>query len=61
MKAYKLHHTAYFAGYVSRKCPKGIKEPYYGKFGKGYTIKKPNWNSSRFSFIEYWIEEANND
>lgn len=53
----RLHHTALFRGYVSRKAPEGIKEPYNGRYGKGYTVRKPNWNSTQYSIVEYWIEE----
>lgn len=56
MKKYKLHHTSLTRGYVSRKCPEGIKESYNGKFGTGYTIKKPNWKSTQYCYIEYWVE-----
>lgn len=52
----KYHHTSTFSGYISRKC-KGIVSQYEGKFGKGYTIDRPNWDSSRYSYREYWIEE----
>lgn len=56
MTEYRLHHTALTRGYVSRKCPEGIKERYSGKFGTGYTIKKPNWKSTQYCYIEYWVE-----
>lgn len=38
MKKAIFHHTALCKGYVSVKCQNGIKEPYNGRFGKGYTI-----------------------
>ena len=56
MTEYRLHHTALTRGYVSRKCPEGIRERYSGKFGTGYTIKKPNWKSTQYCYIEYWVE-----
>ena len=54
---YKLHHTALTREYISRKNPDGVKESYSGKFGTGYTVKKPNWKSTRYSLIECWIAE----
>jgi hypothetical protein len=54
---YKWHHTALFRGYVSRKSS-GYIQPYTGKYGTGYKVFKPNYNSTRYSFVEYWIQEA---
>lgn len=48
------HHTAFFRGYVSRKS-EGIVEPYEGKFGSGYTLKTPFYNSSTYSHITYFV------
>lgn len=42
-QGYHLHHTALNGGYISRKNKDGIIEEYSGRFGKGYTIKKPNF------------------
>ena len=50
----ELHHDAYFKGYVSRRI-KGIVKPYKGIYGKGYKIYLPNWGSTRYSVVEYWI------
>ena len=56
---YTLHHHATTRGYVSRKAD--IDElpakPYNGKFGKGYTVKTPRWDSTQYCYIEYWIEK----
>lgn len=57
MKKAIFHHTALCKGYVSVKCQNGIKEPYNGRFGKGYTIKRHNPNSTRFCFISYYLYE----
>ena len=54
----KHHHTATFRGYVSRKS-EGIVSEYEGKFGKGYIIDLPNWDSTRYAYRSYWIEEEN--
>ena len=52
----KYHHTAMFRGYVTRK-EYGIIEPYNGKFGNGFVVKRPNWNSTQYSFVDYYIYE----
>ena len=49
------HHTSLYRGYVSRKTPEGIAEKYDGKFGKGYVIRRPNWQSTGYSYITYYI------
>lgn len=41
----KLHHTALTRGYVSVKS-EGVKEIYSGRYGKEYTIKTHNPNST---------------
>jgi hypothetical protein len=55
-KKCSIHHRALYRGYVSRKSEHGAITPYNGKFGSGYTVARPNWDSSRYCFIEYWIE-----
>ena len=52
---YKAHHTALTRGYVSIKATEGIKEPYKGKFGEGYTILSHNPNSTRYCYITYYV------
>lgn len=52
----EYHHTALFRGYVSRKNAGGIVEKYSGKFGKGYKVLRPNWNSTRYSKVDYFVE-----
>jgi hypothetical protein len=51
-----MHHASYFKGYVSRRT-KGFIEPYIGKYGRGYKIYLPNWSSTWFSVVQYWIEK----
>ncbi len=50
------HHTSMTRGYVSRK--NGETEPaiYNGKFGKGYTTFSPNFDSTRYCFVTYYIQ-----
>lgn len=52
---FNYHHTALTKGYVSRKC-EGIVKPYKGRFGEGYKILRPNWQSVRYSYVEYWVK-----
>lgn len=54
---FKLHHTASRRGYVSRKID-GIVEPYKGKFGEGYVIIRPRFDTTRFVTVEYYVEVA---
>ena len=51
----KEHHTARCIGYVSRKS-QGIVEPYKGRFGKGYKLLTPAYDSTYYCFVTYYIE-----
>jgi hypothetical protein len=42
-------------GYVSRK-GKGHVAPYKGKYGSGYCVYRPNRESTRYSFVTYYVE-----
>ena len=55
-QGYKLHHTSLKSGYISRKLKDGIIEKYDGRFGTGYTIKKPNFESTKYYFISYYVK-----
>ena len=57
-KKYNLHHTGSARGYVSRKANiDSLKaKKYDGKFGKGYTVKTPRWDTTQYVNVEYWIE-----
>lgn len=48
------HHTAAAKGYISRKVEEKIVE-YSGKFGKGYKVCKPRFDTTNFYYVEYWI------
>ena len=54
MKNYKEHHTSLSRGYV--RVGQKIKEEYNGRFGKGYTIKRHNPNSTQYCYITYYVE-----
>lgn len=53
---YKLHHTARAQGYVSRKDNTVVITPYSGKFGDGYKVKKPAFDSTRYCFVSYYVK-----
>jgi hypothetical protein len=42
-------------GYVSRKGKVSTAYPYKGKYGSGYCVYRPNWESTRYSFITYYV------
>jgi hypothetical protein len=50
----KLHHTALARGYVSRKTDGHVND-YSGYFGKGYAHYKPNFESTRYCYVTYYI------
>ena len=50
-----LHHIAAKAGYVSRKL-EYIREEYYGRFGEGYVLLRPRWDTKRYVYCEYWVK-----
>ena len=52
----KFHHSALQRGYISRKL-ECVIENYSGKFGSGFKVLYPNYNSTRFVTIQYYIKE----
>jgi hypothetical protein len=48
-------HTAMFRGYVSRK-DGSYARPYKGRYGRGVVVYSPNWGSTRYSFVSYYLE-----
>lgn len=55
MGTLKKLHTSLTRGYVSRKST-GTVENYTGRFGKGYAVLSPNWGSTRYCFVTYFVE-----
>ena len=53
---YELHHTASAKGYFSRKVAEELEE-YAGKFGKGYKVHRPRFDTSNYHYVDYYIEE----
>lgn len=54
---YYLHHTSYAKGYVSRKADYEHLPvtPYKGRFGTGYTVDLPSYESTRYCRRQYYI------
>ena len=61
---YYLHHTSYALGYVSRKAVYDDLpvHPYKGRFGTGYTVDLPSYESTQYCRRQYYIlrKESNN-
>ena len=54
---YYLHHTSYARGYVSRKADYDELpvHRYKGRFGTGYTVDLPSYESSQYCRRQYYI------
>lgn len=54
---YYLHHTSYVKGYVSRKAVYDTLPavPYKGRFGTGYTVDLPSYESTQYCRRQYYI------
>lgn len=53
---YEYHHTAARRGYISRKT-EGYVEEYEGRYGKGYLIARPRWDTNNYIYIDYYLEK----
>lgn len=53
---YKLHHTATAKGYISRKVPEVLEE-YTGRFGTGYIVHYPRFDTTNYHYVVYYIKE----
>jgi len=51
----KEHHTAAKRGYISRTSA-GKVEKYSGKFGEGYTISRPRFDTSSYIYVTYYVK-----
>lgn len=55
----KFSHTSFSCGYVPVKTyPRGIIQPYKGRFGVGYVILEHTNRSSRYCLKSYYIKEV---
>ena len=48
------HHTAARREYISRKTEGRVSE-YNGRFGRGYVIDCPRWDTTNYCSRQYWI------
>lgn len=49
-------HTSMARGYVSRRGVAPIQiAPYKGRFGQGFKVYSPNWGSTLYCFVTYWL------
>lgn len=53
-------HTSLYRGYVSRVEGQKV-EPYKGKFGEGVKLLSCNRNSTRYSYVTYYIYTTKNE
>ena len=53
---YEYHHTAARRGYISRKT-EGYVEEYEGRYGKGYVIVRPRFDTTQYVYIDYYLEK----
>ena len=63
MANYKYHHTATARGYVSRRISAEDypREPYNGRYGKGYKIYSPRWDTTQYCNVTYYIVDPKTD
>ena len=52
----KYHHSALSRGYISRKL-ECVIEDYKGKFGVGFKVSYPNYRSSQYKIVQYYVKE----
>lgn len=50
-----LHHKSAKAGYISRKL-QYVREEYHGRFGDGYILLRPRYDTQRYVTCEYWVK-----
>ena len=48
------HHTARYKRYISRRSD-GVIEPYEGRYGKGYALFTPAFDSTIYCYITYYV------
>ena len=51
---YRHVKTSWARGYISRRGAPIIK-PYSGRYGIGYTVETPSWQSTQYHRIAYFI------
>ncbi len=54
VEGYEFHHSALKRGYMNRKI-EGEVNYYNGRFGEGYTIEKPRYDTTQYHTIQYFV------
>lgn len=54
----KKLHTSLARGYISRKT-NGLLKPYKGRFGEGFIHEEPNWKSTSYYYVTYYVFDKN--
>lgn len=53
-----LVQRSLYRKYISRRLDcYGLAEEYNGRYGKGLRVFRPNWGSTNYCWVEYWVEE----
>ncbi len=55
-KGCAYHHTATRREYISRKCVDGVLRSYKGRFGEGFVILRPRWDTTQYCYCEYYVK-----
>lgn len=55
-RGYTCVKTSWKRGYLSRRLAEPIIKPYNGRYGKGYTVEYPSWNSTQYHYISYHVQ-----
>lgn len=50
------HHSAAQRGYISRKAGGERMEPYSGKFGTGYKVFTPRFDTTNYCTVSYYVQ-----
>lgn len=60
MQTYHYHHTGSDWGYVSRKLAQKDypAREYHGRYGDGYVVYAPRWDTSYYCYLHYYIKDA---
>lgn len=52
---YKKRHTSAARGYISRRTGAFLMS-YKGRFGEGYKLLSPRWDTTRYIYVTYFIK-----
>lgn len=56
----EYHHTAICAGYISRRENALVHvDKYSGRYGAGYKVYSPRYDTTRFCDVSYYIRPEN--